>query len=238
MPKPFAPKLKKTAVIAVMNRKGGVGKTNTVTNLATEFQNRGYRITIADTEKDGGCVHWQSLAGEEAKVPVIAMYDPMIKVNIKAYYESNDIILIDTAGIISDANADEDGKASTINSKVMALADYVVVPLTPSAADFRATEVCTENLEKIQDFRDGKPYFRVLLTSTRATEELTRMALEMFGEDYQYPVFKTTIRRSEEFKKAFAFGTGVVESARSSAAAADIRALADEILSDFEEGRA
>ena len=110
MAKPFAPKLKRPIKIAVINRKGGVGKTNTTINLACEFVNRGYSTVIADTEKEGGCVHWQSLAGDNAKVPVVGMYDPMIKVNIKAYEGSNDIILIDTAGIIVDMDDEEDGK--------------------------------------------------------------------------------------------------------------------------------
>lgn len=237
MAKPFAPKFKRPVKIAVMNRKGGTGKTNTTINLGVEFINRGYNTVIADTEKEGGCVHWQSLAGEDAKLPVISMYDPMIKVNIKAYEGDTDIILLDTAGIISDVDSEEDGKASTINSKVMAMADYVIVPLQPSAADFRATESCVESLEKIQDIRDGKPYFRILLTSTRANEELTRLALDMFGDNYPHPVFKSTIRRSEEFKKAFALGMGVVDTKKSAESAQDIRDLADEILKDLAEGR-
>ncbi|GBO86221.1 hypothetical protein DXI23_20040 [Marinobacter flavimaris] len=238
MAKPFAPKLKRPIKIAVINRKGGVGKTNTTINLACEFVNRGYSTVIADTEKEGGCVHWQSLAGDNAKVPVVGMYDPMIKVNIKAYEGSNDIILIDTAGIIVDMDDEEDGKASKINSAVMAMADYVIVPLQPAPADFRATEICVESLSKIQEFRDGAPFFRVLLTSTRANEDLTRMALELFGEDYPYPVFKTTIRRSEEFKKAHAYGQGIVDYAKRSESANDIRDLADEILKDLDEGKA
>ena len=49
-------------VIAVINRKGGCGKSTLVRGLASAAIGRGERVTIFDTDSSKGCYGWMLAA--------------------------------------------------------------------------------------------------------------------------------------------------------------------------------
>lgn len=50
--------------IAIINAKGGVGKTTLALNLAQYFTLHGKRVLVADCDPQGSCLAWASLAGQ------------------------------------------------------------------------------------------------------------------------------------------------------------------------------
>lgn len=54
-----------TKTIALMNRKGGVGKTTLATTLAAGLAERGLRVVLADTDPQGNIADWFNLHPKE-----------------------------------------------------------------------------------------------------------------------------------------------------------------------------
>lgn len=61
--------------LAITNQKGGVGKTTSCINLASELGKRGYRILVVDIDPQGNCT---SGLGVQASEPDLTLYDMLL----------------------------------------------------------------------------------------------------------------------------------------------------------------
>lgn len=82
-------------VIAVINQKGGAGKTTTTISLAGAFTSMGYNVAIIDSDSQGNMRDWKAVR-EENPIPVLGIDRPTIHTDIKSLSRF-DIVLIDGA---------------------------------------------------------------------------------------------------------------------------------------------
>jgi len=147
-------------VIVVANPKGGVGKSTLATNLAGYFTFQGYNVMLGDVDVQQSSRSWLALRSEA--LPPISAWE-IIDGHIAKPPKGTTHMVLDTpAGL--------HGEQLT---KVLKIADKVIVPLQASMFDILATQ---EFLQKLKD-QHGKQQIGVLgmrvNSRTRAAEQLS-----------------------------------------------------------------
>lgn len=121
-------------VIAVLNPKGGVGKSTLATQVAGYFASRGHCVVLGDIDRQGSSRDWLNLRPAEAA----AIQSWEIDGNLARPPKGASHVVLDTPAQIGD------GKLG----KVLDLADGVLVPLQPSMFDILATSPFLDVLRK------------------------------------------------------------------------------------------
>jgi len=203
--------------ITVAQQKGGAGKTTLVAQLAVTFAASGQRTAVIDIDPQRSLSDWYSLRldtlGEERSALHLSTVSGWrVDGEARRLGDKMDVILID-----SPPHAETDARLA------VRIADLVLVPAQPTPMDVWATR---PTLELAKD--EGSPALLVL----NRVPPRGRLAEAMVSElsRFDAKVADSRIGNRTAFAASLADGRGVVESAKSSAAAAEIRALADEIL--------
>ena len=122
-------------VIAVVNPKGGVGKSTFSTNLAGYFASRGHQVMLGDADVQQSSRAW--LALRPANLPTIMSWE-IGDGNVLKPPKGTTHVVIDTpAGI----------KSNKLEA-ILKIADKVVVPLQASMFDILATQDFLNQLAK------------------------------------------------------------------------------------------
>ena len=191
-------------IISVTSLKGGVGKSTIAQNLAVCFAQAGYKTCIVDADTNQSSVRWSGLREESLpSILVTGLPDGReLAKNVKILNESYDVIFIDGTPSLS---------ATT--SKILLLADFVLIPVLPSALDLWATQQFLERFQEAEDQREEKiPAYFILnqhdertTLSTEAEEALS--AFDQFG----LKTMKANLKNRVAYKRAVLEGRGVFE---------------------------
>ena len=184
--------------IAVLNPKGGCGKTTLVTNLAAMYAARGWAPTIYDFDAQGYSTRW--LAQRPASRPVIrgvVAHQPVEEQ--PAISTDSRVALLDLPAAVPQNELHE----------YTYVADNVLIPVMPSPMDvFAATRLVAELLLDMQlDRREQK-----LAVVANRVRKNTRsfMMLMRFLTSLKIPLI-ATLRDSQNYVHAATAGIGVCE---------------------------
>jgi chromosome partitioning protein len=161
-----------TKVIAVLNQKGGCGKTTITINLAHSFQNLGYKTLLVDSDPQGSARDWNEVNSGQI-IKMVGLDRDSLPNDILAVKQGYDIILIDGAPSIA--------KLSTAAIKT---ADLVLIPVQPSPWDIWATADLVDLVKARQEITDGKPMAAFIISraikNTKFAKEVSE-ALDQYG---------------------------------------------------------
>lgn len=197
--------------IAMVSQKGGSGKTTTAINIAVAAHRADESVLVVDLDMQASAHSWHQ-AREDKSLPVLPTHHAALhQVLAGAKQQGVDLVLIDTAA-----------KTETDTRVAVEGADLAIIPCRPSAMDLRAIM----NTVRLCQTCGKVPH--VLLTQTEpqgtATAE-TRATLENLGVQ----VLATTVGRRAAFMHSINDGRGVVEYEPNGKAAAEVRALYEEM---------
>ena len=197
-------------VWAVIAQKGGSGKTTLSTNLAIEALRTRLKTIIIDVDAQKSATHWGQRRLEkhaENQLPVWTMKPAQVaKQLLRAEGENFDLVLIDTAGSLSTAQAN-----------LLTSVNFAIVPCQPSILDIETVSTTVDLLNS-----HGVSY-AITLTRVPALgqdEAMARTELNKLGT-----VAKPFTGERKAYKGAFAAGEGVSEFRKDEKAAFESYAL-------------
>ena len=203
-------------VIAVLNQKGGSGKTTIATQLARGLQLQGYSVLLVDSDKQGSARDWRAV-DEDNPLPVIGLDRPTLDKDLKSLSDKDFIVI------------DGSPQATDLAISAIKASDFILIPVQPSPYDVWATSDLVDIVKQRIEMTDGnlKAAFVVsrAINNTNIGKEVASVLL-----DYGLPVLNTKIMQRVSYPNSAALGKTVFDTETSnSSAVLEMTALANEI---------
>ena len=201
-------------VITVAQQKGGTGKTMLAANIAAALAPN-QRVALLDIDPQKSLGRWHALRTARSRQPATLTFSDTSGWRLPAELErlkrSHDVVLID-----SPPHLDTDARVA------VRAADIVLVPIQPSLPDIWAAE------GTLKLAADERCPAHLMFNRTPPTSKL-RDAIATDLAARGLPLLRSALGNRAGFAHAFAAGLGVTEAAPRSTAAAELRALLDEL---------
>jgi chromosome partitioning protein len=169
--------------VAVLNQKGGSGKTTIATNLAHAFVLDGFRVLLVDSDPQGSARDWHQVNGGEI-FPVVGLDRETLPKDLPAITTGYDWIILDGAP-----------QLARLAAAAVKAADVVLIPVQPSPYDVWAAADLVEIVKSRQVVTDGKLKAAFVISRAIVNTRMSREVVEAL-EGYGLPVLdsRTTQR--------------------------------------------
>lgn len=222
-------------VIAVLNQKGGAGKTTLATNLSTVYARRENRTLLADADPQGTARNWRANGpdrdeSEKAFPSVVGAETPE---DIREVASSDVAGAFDVVVIDGPPGIGTDGPGA-VTAQALKAADLVLIPVRPSGADLWATSPISELVKARRDATGESDTPAAAFVVTQA-DARTNVADEITGslQSLALPVLSARTGYRVAYARALGKGLSVLDVRGGDKAAAEIEAIADEINTRF-----
>lgn len=191
--------------ILVANAKGGSGKTTVATNLASLFANRNETSVLIDYDPQASSTQWlQSRQADQRYIHGVAAYRRAATQITRSWHLRN--MPADTSKVIIDTPS---GLTGSLLNELVRECDVVLIPVTPSPIDIRATTVFIKDLLLCPAYRSSPRRVAVLANRARKNT-LVYSKLELFLRSLKIP-FIATFRDTQFYVRASEYGMGLYD---------------------------
>jgi chromosome partitioning protein len=174
------------AIIALINQKGGCGKSTTAIHftywLATKKKKK---VLLVDADAQQSSSQW--LSGMELPIPykVVQTPDDLLE-QIPELAPECDWLLVDGPASLAEATR-----------AILFRADLAVIPVQPTGVDLRSASDAVRLIKQAQSVRSGSPTAAVFLSRAVKGTKLKDEALALLGKTPEVTVLKTVIHQKQ-----------------------------------------
>ena len=188
-------------LIAVLNQKGGVGKSTTAVHLARWLQLQGRAVHLADLDPQQTSSFWLQ-AAEQFTIPcsvIPADADSALE-QLPLLLEGGGVVVVDGPAGLSDATR-----------AVMLLADLVLTPVQPAGADLRSAVDVLRLVAQARRIRGGPPDAAVFLNRCTKGTRLLQEAREVLAQLEGFRALGQAITQRQALSDCYSQATTVFE---------------------------
>ena len=185
-------------LVAVLNSKGGVGKSTIAVHAAIWLKERGLKLAVVDADAQASTSEWLAAAAPDIRIERCDTA-PQLTDRLPRFCAVHDVVVADgPAGL------------STETVILASAADLVLLPIGPSMMDLRASYRTARLLYhvRLRVHRDGRPQVFVVLNRVQRRTRLAQVALEAAGK-YGFPVARVPLNLRQAYAEACGRGTVV-----------------------------
>jgi chromosome partitioning protein len=206
-------------VIAVVNQKGGAGKSTLTMLLAGALGDAGLRVLVADADPQNTALRWAT-AGEgfPADVEDLSGEEGKLHKHLKKRLDDYDYIVIDSPPAAS----------APVTASALRLANLALVPVIPSPPDLWAS---LRIRDAIFEASGKNPFLeaRLVVNQAQPNTVLAREVLAMLPE-FGIPMLGAQLRQRTAYRQCAALGGSISTlGSRAAIASLEVDALRREI---------
>ena len=205
-------------IIAVINQKGGTGKTTLALNLAAGLARRG-STHLVDADPQRSIIQWAEMATNGAGLPPVAEAGGDPFATIAQLARAHRYVVVDCPPTIQ----------GDVVAAVMCSVQVVLIPVLPSPMDLWASvgmaAAVGEARRLNRDLRAG-----LVLNQLESRNALSRAMREALA-GFDIPILQASMQRRAAYRSAAVEGTSVYGlGKRAQTAVADTDAIIEEVL--------
>ena len=209
-------------IIAVLNQKGGVGKTTLAVHLCAAFAEDGTRVLLIDADPQGSSLDWAASREAAPLFGVVGLPKTNIHKEIPSHAANYDHVVIDGPP-----------RSNELTRSAIMAADLIVIPIQPSPYDVWAAAETVEMVREARAFRNDLG--AVFAINRKIVNTVIGRDVRAALASYEVPTLEAAVCQRVSFAESAAKGRTVIEMAPGSLAACEIKQLAREILCEGKE---
>ena len=205
-------------IIAVINQKGGTGKTTLALNLAAGLSKRG-SVHLVDADPQRSITQWVGMGGRSSGLPEVVQLMGNPSAVLGKLLRSHCYVIVDCPPTV---------QGETI-AAIMRIAHQVLIPALPSPIDLWASVDMAVAVNEAKKYNPGLGAYLVL-NQLETRNALSRDMREAVAE-LDVPVLAASMQRRAAYRTAAVEGQSVYGlGKRGLAAVADIEAIIKEVI--------
>ena len=213
----------KAKVIAVVNQKGGAGKTTVAMQLAGSLGRRGLKILVVDADPQGTSTRWAASADDSRPFPatVVGLSAAQGKLHreVKKLMDDYEYIVIDGPP----------ASDSPVAQSALMIADLALVPIIPSPLDMWASIGIKKGIEDASDMNEGLKS-RLVVNQCQPNTRLAKDVLDLLPK-FGIKMAKSQFHQRTVYRQSAVFGQTVHDfGAKASPAIEEVEMLVKEVL--------
>jgi len=246
-------------VVAIINQKGGVGKTTTSTNLTHALAKKGYKVTVIDLDPQGHlAVSFGVTSMQISGIDAVMLDEKNIEQQVIAARDNLQLIVagprLQEIEQLTDGGAkrgdllrkalhenlqDQDfvfvdcpPSSGVLVANALFAADEILIPMT---SDFLALQGLSHLVGTLKRFESAlKKKYKISLVMARyvTRRRISKEVLNTMLKHFPKQVLETVIRESSVLAECPSSGKTILEYRPRSRSAQDFRDLADAFLED------
>lgn len=206
--------------VAVLNSKGGAGKTTVATCLTRALEAQGDRVLLVDSDPQASARDWHGI-------------DPDNPTTVVGLDRPGSLRSLRDMGPYDWTIIDGAGRYERITAEAASAADLVLLPVQPSPYDVWALHDVVQLVQQRQVIADGQPLLGALITRAVPRTVLDREIMDAI-EQQELEAMDARLYQRQIYPRSANEGRTPLEAEPTGPAANEIRAAAAELRSIFE----